>query len=287
MFKEKYVVENNLPVTSIENDLLCNIKITIPHCIKLEKFSTIEIEENTLTLFAAKPGNGKTLFMFDFARECLKKNYKCIFFSLEMSKEAIKKRYKDNDLIFNSDNIILKDRNDITLTNIEMTIKYYIKSKTAFSKPDFIFIDYIQYISTDDFSLKEFARQIKRLAKKYKIRFICAAQLNANFAIEKTNDIVDAMSGSREISKTAEMIILCYKEKNIFNLEVVKNRNGENGPDTHLHFTLNKDGILEPYTDFEKDNKRITRETIIAHELGHNFVQYIICNKVSPIHITN
>jgi hypothetical protein len=46
------------------------------------------------------------------------------------------------------------------------------------------------------------------IAKKFKIRIICAAQLNANFNITKPNDIVDAMSGSREISKTAEMIVV-------------------------------------------------------------------------------
>ncbi|GMO15455.1 MAG: hypothetical protein Ta2E_06390 [Mycoplasmoidaceae bacterium] len=288
MWKENYVVEREIKIHDISDELLKNTPIKIPEYVCFPKYKTIEIEENTLTLFAAKPGNGKTLFLVDFMRECLKKEYKCLFFSLEMSKETIKKRYKDEDLVFTSDKIILKDRSDMTLTNLETTIKYYLNSN--FGKPDFIFLDYIQFLSTDDLALKEFASQIKRLSKKYKIRFVCAAQLNANFSIDKPNDIVDAMSGSREISKTSEMIILCYKQDGVFNLEIVKNRNGDNGPNTHLYFMLNKEnGILEEFNDFDKDEDDIkaSREVIIAHELGHNFLQFLLTKKISPICITD
>jgi thymidine kinase len=289
-FKESYVVEQGIKIDDIDNELFKNIDIKIPKTICMAKFPTIEIEEQTLTLFAAKPGNGKTLFLVDFMRECLSQKMKCIFFSLEMTKEGIMKRYRSNDTIKKSDFLILKDREDLTIESLETTIKYYCEH-SSFGYPDIVFVDYIQYFSTENESIKEFALHLKRLAKKYHIRFICAAQLNADFSIKKPNDVVDSMSGSREISKTSENIIVTYKKDNIFHLEVAKCRNGKNGSETHMCFILNPStGILERYIDeddFMAANNNLNRREIIAHEIGHNFLQFIITKKISPIRLTD
>jgi len=138
--------------------------------------------------------------------------------------------------------------------------------------------------------IKDLAKQIKRLAKKYKITFICAAQLTPDFDINAPNDIVDAMAGSREISKTAEMILLSYKDnESIFNLMIAKNRNGENGLTTLSRYTLEKTGELT-YIDpdeITQASQEVRERMVKIHELGHNIISYIFTNRVSPIHLTS
>jgi replicative DNA helicase len=155
MFKEAYVVEKlDGPLDDISADLLKNIEIKFPKFIHNDKFNTIKIEEDSLTLFVAKSGNGKTFFLVDFMRECLLQGMKCFFFSLEMTKEGLLSRYSVQDEIRKSENLILKDRFIMSIDNLETTIKYYKKS--IFGIPDLIFIDYIQHLSTENENFKDF-----------------------------------------------------------------------------------------------------------------------------------
>jgi archaellum biogenesis ATPase FlaH len=282
MYKEQYILDNDLPVENIEAEMIKNIEIKIPSTIRIEKYKTIEIEENTLTLFAGKPANGKTLFMCDFMRECIAEGYKCVFFSLEMSKENIKKRYNnDKDLIWKNDLLILKDRNGMRIKDLETSIKYIIKS--TFGKPDFIFIDYIQYIAEcDNYSIKDFANELKRLAKKYKVRIVCAAQLTSGFNIDKINDIADCVAGSREIAKTSENIIVCYKSDGAFHMEVGKCRNGENGPETHLTFDIDRETMILQKREQETP---LLRRAVITHEVGHLLTYYFLTGNIGEITI--
>lgn len=94
----------------------------------------------SLNVIASRPSMGKTTFAMQCAANMSKSAEKPIYiFSLEMSSELVKKKYKDID---KENRIVVDDTAPITLSEM--------RTKLA-EIPDIaaIFIDYIQLITTD------------------------------------------------------------------------------------------------------------------------------------------
>lgn len=129
----------------------------------------------SLNVIASRPGMGKTSFAIQCTADMCQNTEKSIYiFSLEMSSELIKKKYKD---IGRENHIIVDYTASITLS----------KMSTKLAKiPDIaaIFIDYIQLITTDGSekghfaSAAEIAGELKLIAKETDIPVICTSQLS-------------------------------------------------------------------------------------------------------------
>jgi replicative DNA helicase len=222
-----------------------------------------------LIIVAGRPAMGKTTFAMSLVEKPLENDHVGLFFSLEMPANQILGRFissygqidntklkqgnlseKDRaslkvatDFIVNNDNFYIDDRGGITLS--EMKRKAHMVKKQA-GKLDFILIDYLQLMGTQDVKRSTRSEELgaitgglKALGKELNIPIILLSQLSRD--LEKRADKRPLPSDLREsgaIEQDADIIIFIYrdevynketKDKGIGEAIIGKHRNGDTG----------------------------------------------------------
>lgn len=202
----------------------------------LDSVLGIQEKKGSVITIGARPAMGKTTFMLSVMENILLKNKKCIYFSLEMSKEQLVKRIlfqraevsfvksklnnyvaKDWEKLADAMNNLSKwdffveDNTDTKTEEIELTIKEL--------KPDVVFIDYFQLLGGKPkqdrlTQIEENMKALKRIAKEYGIVIFIASQLSR--APESRCDKRPLLSDLREsgaIENISDVVIFLYRDE--------------------------------------------------------------------------
>lgn len=193
-------------------------------------------KKGAVITIGARPAMGKTTFMLSIMENILLKNKKCIYFSLEMSKEQLVKRIlfqraevsfiksklnnyvaKDWEKLANAMNNLSKwdlfvdDSSAANTKEIEAAIKE--------QKPDVVFIDYFQLLGGKPkqdrlIQIEENMKALKRIAKEYGVVIFIASQLSR--APESRYDKRPLLSDLREsgaIENISDVVIFLYRDE--------------------------------------------------------------------------
>lgn len=200
----------------------------------LDSVLGIQEKKGAVITIGARPAMGKTTFMLSVMENILLKNKKCIYFSLEMSKEQLVKRIlfqraevsfiksklnnyvaKDWEKLADAMNNLSKwdffveDNTDTKTEEIELTIKEL--------KPDVVFIDYFQLLGGKPkqdrlTQIEENMKALKQIAKEYGVVIFIASQLSR--AVESRCDKRPLLSDLREsgaIENISDVVIFLYR----------------------------------------------------------------------------
>ena len=197
------------------------------------------LSKSDLILLAARPGMGKTSFALNLASNvAMMARKKCVFFSLEMTKEQLAERLLasqagvpshklrtgelDNDEWvrlgnaagqFNDVELYLDDTSSITVPEIKSRVR-------RMQGVDVIMIDYLGLIKSATRKenrvqeVSEITRQLKMLAKDLMIPVICCAQL-ARSTEGRGKSHKPQLSDLREsgsIEQDADIVMFLYRE---------------------------------------------------------------------------
>lgn len=146
-----------------------------------EKFIEKSFPKGKLTLVGGRPAIGKTSFAISLTISLAKQSKKYIYFSAELQEQQLAKRYKlqidieeYNGIV---SNIIVDDR-------WEKFNTIYMRKQIEHYQPDYIIVDYIQLMTSDNPSsdrnaeMQAIVRELKSLAKDCNIAVIGLSQLN-------------------------------------------------------------------------------------------------------------
>lgn len=220
-----------------------------------------------LTIWAARPGQGKTSLLLTMAVHAAKKGRRVLFLSLEMSNEQVTTRIismetgipygalisgkmtaqewdKVNDAVamLESLPLHLNDTPAITVNGIRQT---YRKIEARHSHIDIIFVDYLQLqaaegkYNTREQEVSSISRGLKAMAKEFSVPVHAAAQLSR--AVELRSEKRPVLSDLREsgsLEQDSDNVIFIYRpdqyEKDTtkqgrVELITAKHRNGPTG----------------------------------------------------------
>lgn len=162
------------------------------------------LHKKELVTIGARTSHGKTAFAINMVKELADKGNRIIYFSLEMSKESLLERLFCN--ICEVDNIELRQgrakqdvlNNEKIFLNWLQSSKILIEDRYGYNfnnivnicetiQPDFVFVDYIQMISTIGYrskvdAIEEYVRKIKELAVLKNFGVILISQINRHGA---------------------------------------------------------------------------------------------------------
>jgi replicative DNA helicase len=213
---------------------------------------------------------GKTALVLNIAQHaCFKENCKCLFFSLEMSKEQLVNRLLAMESRVDSQNIRIGHLNDdewrgiiesagvIGMSNLAIDDTAAISVAEMRSKCrryklehglDMVIIDYLQLMSGSASGKREVSRQqeisdisrgLKALARELQCPVIALSQLSR--AVEQRPDDRPILSDLREsgaIEQDADVVMFIYRDdyynedserKGIADIIIAKQRNGSIG----------------------------------------------------------
>lgn len=193
--------------------------------------SKIKIKKKTLNIIAARPSEGKSALGLNLFCD-LSKEYKTIYFNMEMTEEEIYERMlgiesglQINDIIAPK-NVDQEAKIDETagrifnmnyqVINGSMNIKA-LKSKIIKEQRDehlIVFIDYVGYITTkvgqsDRDRIGEVTRELNNISKDYNCTIFLIAQINRNGSDTPT---MQDLKDSGELEQSADTIILIHDE---------------------------------------------------------------------------
>ena len=196
----------------------------------------IQEKKGALITIGARPAMGKTTFMLSIMENILLKNKRCLYFSLEMSKEQlitlllfqiaeisfIKSKMnnmdeKDWEKLSDAMNNLLMwelkiDDNSILKTEeIETAIKE--------QQPDVVFIDYLQLMDGKRkqdrcIQIEEIIKDLKRIAKENGVVIVIASQLSR--AVENRYDkrpLLSDLRDSGSIENLSDVVIFLYRDE--------------------------------------------------------------------------
>ena len=196
----------------------------------------IQEKKGALITIGARPAMGKTTFMLSIMENILLKNKRCLYFSLEMSKEQVITRLlfqiaeisfikskmnnmdeKDWEKLSDAMNNLLMwdlkidDNSGIKTDEIEIAIKE--------QQPDVVFIDYLQLMEgkrkKDRFTqIEEIIKDLKRIAKENGVVIIIASQLSR--AVENRYDkrpLLSDLRDSGSIENLSDVVIFLYRDE--------------------------------------------------------------------------
>lgn len=231
---------------------------------------TAGFQKSDLILIAARPSMGKTALVLNIAQHaCFKEDCKCLFFSLEMSKEQLVNRLLAMESRVDSQNIRIGHLNDdewrgiiesagvIGMSNLAIDDTAAISVAEMRSKCrryklehglDMVIIDYLQLMSGSASGKREVSRQqeisdisrgLKALARELQCPVIALSQLSR--AVEQRPDHRPMLSDLREsgaIEQDADVVMFIYREdyydketerKGVADIILAKQRNGSIG----------------------------------------------------------
>ena len=196
----------------------------------------IQEKKGTLITIGARPAMGKTTFMLSIMENILLKNKRCLYFSLEMSKEQVITRLlfhiaeisfikskmnnmdeKDWEKLSDAMNNLLMwdlkidDNSGIKTEEIETAIKE--------QQPDVVFIDYLQLMDGKRkqdrcTQIEEIIKDLKRIAKENGVVIVIASQLSR--AVENRCDKRPMLSDLRDsgsIENLSDVVIFLYRDE--------------------------------------------------------------------------
>lgn len=231
---------------------------------------TAGFQKSDLILIAARPSMGKTALVLNIAQHaCFKKDYHCLFFSLEMSKEQLVNRLLAMESRVDSQNIRIGHLNDdewrgiiesagvIGMSNLAIDDTAAITVAEMRTKCrrykiehglDMVMIDYLQLMSGSRSGRMEVSRQqeisdisrsLKALARELQCPVIALSQLSR--AVEQRPDHRPMLSDLREsgaIEQDADVVMFIYRDdyynedserKGVADVILAKQRNGSIG----------------------------------------------------------
>ena len=208
----------------------------------LSSFDRIQVvKRGHLVILAARPAMGKTATMLQLALNTAKQGYKCLVFSLEMTKPELYQRLIANESEINYEKVqnalmqqheyehyvsasnrlgnldlFVDDTPGITPTHIRNRARE-IKNRHGL---DFIFVDYLQLmrysgktVNNRENEISMISQSLKGLAKDFDVPIIALSQLNR--AVEtRGGDKRPQMSDLREsggIEQDADSIYMLYR----------------------------------------------------------------------------
>lgn len=194
------------------------------------------IEKGSLVIIGGRPAMGKTSFMMTILENLLKAGHKCLYFSVELSKEMLIRRFlcqcsevdyrklsrgkvseKDWEKItevldkISDYDFLIDDTARLTIEMFEEKIKEI--------KPEYVFIDYLQFMDANFILtrcdvLEKILVGIKRIAKENNMFVFMASQLSR--AIESRFDKRPMLCDLREsamIEEVADVVMFIYRDE--------------------------------------------------------------------------
>lgn len=232
--------------------------------------SILGLSQGTLTLVAARPGRGKTVFVTDVARHVAEKGHPVLFFSLEMSREGITSRLLsalssvDHSRIRRgwvanqSAELVLDAAGRIGEMPFEVNDRgglsiHQMRALAAAHKEHgglaLIVVDYAQLASDpkSERRLEEMAsvsRGMKEMAKELRVPVLAAVQLNRQGDTEKPR--LSQIRECGQFEQDADTILFLWmddeqekKETPEVEVWIAKNRQGP-GATVRLQFQKNR-----------------------------------------------
>lgn len=221
---------------------------------RLNSFNTeLRISENTINVIGARPSEGKSALALNLMCD-LAKNYKCVYFNMEMTKSEVYERMIgiDTNIPINDIRKPQSSYQDEKIHNSATKIynlKYEmvngsknlssLKSKIIKEQRDehlIVFIDYVGYITlrngmSETERVGEITRELNNLTKDYNCTIFLIAQINRNGAEQPT---MQDLKSSGELEQSADTIILIHdpnkedtSNEKIINLLVPKCRSSK------------------------------------------------------------
>lgn len=227
---------------------------------------TGKLRRGELIILAGRPSMGKTSLALNIAVNAAKAGNKTLFFSSEMSSEAVshkiviaeleesqsrvEKFRGEQSAVFWNKVCALPDKaqklqlwfNDTTSLSIS-TLRAIARQHKATHGLDFIAVDYLQLLvgqgQNREREVADISRGLKFLAKELDVPVLALAQLNRG--VESRNDKRPAMSDLRDsgsIEQDSDIVMTIYRDAyyntstdddSIVEVNVAKNRNGETG----------------------------------------------------------
>ena len=196
----------------------------------------IQEQKGALITIGARPAMGKTTFMLSIMENILLKNKRCLYFSLEMSKEQLITRllFQIAEISFiksKMNNMDEKDweklsdaMNNLLMWDLKLDDNSGIKTEeieTAIKEqqPDVVFIDYLQLMDGKRkqdrcTQIEEIIKDLKRIAKENGVVIIIASQLSR--AVENRYDkrpLLSDLRDSGSIENLSDVVIFLYRDE--------------------------------------------------------------------------
>ncbi len=221
--------------------------------------SLLQLTEHDFIVIGARPGVGKTGFALNLLED-ISKNYKCLYFNMEMSEKQILRRLVSinsrvpminltNPETEYQDKLIKQSVKEISSRNLKIFTgiqnNYSIKQAIIReSKQEHVvcFIDYIGLINgmnnkTQYERITSIVKELRQISMNFDCTIIGLAQVNRNAEKESVPTLKD-LKDSGELEQSAVSVLLLHNEnankkvdKKIEELDVIlaKNRNGRTG----------------------------------------------------------
>lgn len=207
--------------------------------------NTYDIKKKNLVVFCGRPAMAKTAVSLTLCMQLVKRKYKGIFFSLEMSDKEIINRVMTQETAIPMNKIkniqgfnsltpeqqgrigivsgqLAKLKNRLTFISATMTTNDIRKIASNYKQAyglDYIVVDYLQLVkpivknNNRNVEVAEISMELKRIAVDLDITVFCLAQLSRE--VEKRPDkhpIMSDLGESGQIERDANIIIGLYRE---------------------------------------------------------------------------
>ena len=222
--------------------------------LQFDRFSKLTKElnfkTNTVNLIAARPSEGKSALALNLFLD-LAKNYKCLYFNLEMTEAEVYERLVGIDSAIPISDIrnsqtqyqeskIIESVNRICSLNYQIINRSQniksIKSKIVKEQRDehlIVFVDYVGYVQnkwgqSDKDRIGEVVREFNNITKDYDCTIFLVAQINRNGVKRVGEDknppppIMEDLKDSGELEQTADTIMMIYDPYSITSKAVEK-----------------------------------------------------------------
>ena len=196
----------------------------------------IQEKKGALITIGARPAMGKTTFMLSIMENILLKNKRCLYFSLEISKEQVITRllFQIAEISFIKSKINAMNEkdweklsaamNNLLMWDLKIDDNSILKTEeieTAIKEkqPDVVFIDYLQLMDGKRkqdrcTQIEEIIKDLKRIAKGNGVVIIIASQLSR--AVENRCDKRPMLSDLRDsgsIENLSDVVIFLYRDE--------------------------------------------------------------------------
>lgn len=239
-------------------------------------------EGGQLIIVGARPGVGKSAFLLDIAESAARAGNETLFVSLEMSASELTERLLARRSMATMDNLIDRDLNDETWTDIaavsnrleRLPLHFWDKPAVTVSKIrgaaatiqnlHLIVIDYLGLMQADrradsrNLELGQISRDLKNLASELQIPIVAAAQLNRGVN-DTDRPTLLSLRDSGELEQNGSKVLFLWRidDSGTIGVSVAKNRRGRQGvvqmtfDGAHQKFTE----LSEPYREPEKKRR--------------------------------
>ena len=192
------------------------------------------LRRQELLTVAARTGVGKTNWLIRAAEHLCRQGKSVLYFATEMSFDSIWERYivlsSLNSRGYKDDKFLVCDDFIPSIARVEEAVKQVM--------PDVVMFDHINHVGDEQIMLSQFMKDLKRLARKYDLPGIVAAQLNrqADWLDPQTREKViprlSMIKGSGTIEQASGQVLLLSEvstgpDENDIIGNLDKNRYGE------------------------------------------------------------